>query len=282
MAVLVRNINTETKAVTVLLGGKTKIEMLPVSGMRFLRNVEGKIVVKVNGQVVENFPKTIRLVENKEKFLAKIEMMINGGIQVVTPRIRVATDLTRVVVIGHNDYRNRTCGLCGNFDGEKVAELRSPKNCPLSTGSLLVASYAFPPLHTQEKNTCVIRPEIKKLIVDEEQDCLKSRRLTMTEKVAFFDDESMESTRTIVDDMTLVNDDTDCYVKEKLTREVEHLGVCRTEKEILKCKPECVAKNVETKKLWFNCFDRTFVTAMSNSIRKQLWVEVPTKCVREL
>jgi len=282
MAVLVRNIHTDTKVVTILLGGKTKIEILPVSGMRFLRNVEGKVVVKVNGEVVENLPKTIHLVENKEKFLAKIEKMVNGGIQVITPRVRVATDLTRVVVIGHNDYRNRTCGLCGNFDGEKIAELRSPKNCPLSTGSLLVASYAFPPLHTQERNTCVVRPEIKKLIVDEEQDCLKSRRLTMTEKVAFFDDESMESTKTIMDDMTLVNDDTDCYLNERLSREVEHLGVCRTEKKILKCKPECFAKDVQTKKLWFDCFDRTFVTPMSNSIRKQLWVEVPTKCVREL
>jgi len=283
MAVLVRNIHTETKVVTVLLGGKTKIELLPVTGMRFLRNVEGKVVVKVNGQVVENLPKTIRLVENKETYVARIEKTINdGGIQIITPRIRVATDLTRVVVIGHNDFRNRTCGLCGNFDGEKVAELRSPKNCPLSTGSLLVASYAFPPLHAQERNTCVVRPEIKKLIVDEEKDCLRSRRLTMTEKVAFFDDESMESTRMPLGDLTMVDDDSDCYMKERLTREVEHLGVCKTEKPILKCKPECVAKNVETKKLWFDCFDRTFVTPMSNSIRKQLWVEVPTKCVREL
>jgi len=282
MAVLVRNINTDTKVVTVLLGAKTKIEILPVTGMRFLRNVEGKVVVKVNGQVVENFPKIIRLEENKEKLLAKIELMINGGIQVVTPRIRVATDLTRVVVIGHNDYRSRTCGLCGNFDGEKVAELRSPKNCPLSSGSLLVASYAFPALHTQERNTCVVRPEIKKLIVDEEQDCLRTRRLTLTEKASFFDDESMESTRMNIDDMTMVNDDSDCYLTEKLVRNIEHLGVCHTEKAILKCKPECVAKTVETKKLWFDCFDRAFVTPMSNSIRKQLWVEVPTKCVREL
>ncbi len=117
MAVLVKDIHTERKTVSILVGGKTKIMILPEVAGLFRR--EGNMRVEVNEVVVTKFPKIIRG-QDPEEFIAKIDIMVNGGIQVITPRIRVATDGARVIVYGDNAYRNRTCGLCGNFDGEKV------------------------------------------------------------------------------------------------------------------------------------------------------------------
>jgi len=281
MAVLVRNINTNSKVVTVLLGGKTKIEIMPATTTRFLRS-KSTFRVIVNGRPVEDFPMVIRNNDMaKEKFIAIIELMVNGGVQVISPRLHVATDAQRVVLYGHNAYRNRTCGLCGDFSGDRVAEFKSPKNCPLSTGTLLVASYAFNPLSRNEQ--CQIKPEVKEMIHKEEEDChnarhmmmMTSRTTTTRTTIPLMFDESMESIK-------FHNDDEECYVKSKLVRTVEHLGVCHTENKIRRCAPGCVAQKTVTKKLWFDCVDDSYVTPLTNSIRKQLYAEVPTLCVRDL
>jgi hypothetical protein len=172
VAVLVKDVTAEKKEFILLLGAQTKIELLQHQQQNG-RSLQGKakLQVEVNEQRVESLPKVIRA-KDTGKFIAKIELMNDGGIQVISPQFQLATNGKYVIVYAANSLRNRTCGLCGNFDGEKVGELRGPKDCPLSSGSLMVASYAYQSLNSRDKAQCKVEPQAKKQIAHEEANCL--------------------------------------------------------------------------------------------------------------
>jgi hypothetical protein len=139
--------------------------------------------------------------------------------------------------------------------------MRSPKNCPLSSGSLLVASYAFPSLHAEGKGECKVMPEIKKRIEKEDRDCLAHRKVEVVEEE--------EEHHDWVED--------DCNVREKLMKKFPGIGVCTSEKPLHRCTPSCHAEDKVEKEVTFKCFDTTRPTKFT---MKKLRVEVPTNCVR--
>jgi hypothetical protein len=163
IAVLVKNIDSKQKTVAVLLPGENKIKVVSRS--------QHDHQVTVNQQEVQ-LPHFIHSQEKRQKLIATIEKMPNGGIQILGRKIRVATDGDKVVVFGSNSLRNKTCGICGDFNGEKQADMKSPKNCPLSSGTLFVASYAFQ--QKDQKDSCKVDPQVERQIKREEQICRES------------------------------------------------------------------------------------------------------------
>jgi len=95
-----------------------------------------------------------------------------AAIQVISEDVQVTTDAWNVVVYPSNELRNSSCGMCGNFDVSKSKDLRSPKDCPLSTGTLMYGAYAFErPWKTITVVECEVSAEVRKAIANEERDC---------------------------------------------------------------------------------------------------------------
>ena len=119
VAVMVKDITAQQKEVILLLGGQTKIELTQNQQRNGLYG-KAKLQVKINDQRAESLPRVIRA-KDTGKLIAKIELMNEGSIQVISPQFQVATNGKYIVVFAANSLRNRTCGVCGNFDGEKVS-----------------------------------------------------------------------------------------------------------------------------------------------------------------
>jgi hypothetical protein len=173
VAVLVKDVTAERKELTLLLGSQTKIQILQSQDQQRTFRGKSKLQVEINEQRVESLPRVIRA-KDTGRVIAKVELMNDGGIQVYSQQFKVATNGKYVVLYAANSLRNRTCGLCGKFDGEKVGEFRGPKDCPLSSGSLLVASYAFQSLDPRDKAQCKIQAQAKQQIQHEQNNCLSS------------------------------------------------------------------------------------------------------------
>jgi hypothetical protein len=263
LAVLVSDIHTQRKTVTVLLGGKTKVIITPSNSFMGLR--KGQYKVTVNGEIVGEFPKVIRHPVSNE-LIAILEQMNNGGIQLRSRRVKVATDGSRVVVYGNgNDLKNKVCGICGNNDGEKSAELRSPKNCPLSNGSLLIASYAFDSLNQEHRGQCKVKPELRQRIEKENADCTRTHTIQQLKEINS-DDEYMN-----------VGDDK-CNVRQRITKRFPGVGICQSERPVLQCGPGCYAKDTIEKEVEFKCSDRK-PTPYTTYLNKMFTITLPTVCV---
>jgi len=124
------------------------------------------IAAIVNGQAVP-LPFTVRKQGQRSEsndYIARIQPHPSGGVQVLTPKNDIAFDGQKVIVFIDESYRNKTVGLCGNFDGETVADRRSRKNIPLSDNTLLFANYAY----DAEGGQCNVKEQVQQQIKQEE------------------------------------------------------------------------------------------------------------------
>jgi hypothetical protein len=169
MAVLVKDLQQDSgRAVTVILGAH-KIKIVPQQSQQSQQKQAGAqgMTVLIDGHQ-QSLPAFIRSQNQYNRQpIAEVMAMPNGGVQIIGRHIQVATDGKRVIVYGSNELRNRTCGICGDFNNEKVADMRSPKDFPLSSGSLLVASYSFKPLDGSSQ--CQIEQQLQRQVRKEEQ-----------------------------------------------------------------------------------------------------------------
>ena len=123
IAVLTRTISGEQKMVKVL-SGQAKVEVIPESG---------SLKLKVNGQLQAINKRKIFVVKDKQtsETIAEIKYYQDGVYQIYAPlqMMHVITDGKRVEIVAPQLLRNRALGLCGNMNGEEVADLTTPKRC---------------------------------------------------------------------------------------------------------------------------------------------------------
>ena len=123
VAVLTRTISGEQKMVKVL-SGQAKVEVIPESG---------SLKLKVNGQVQtinQGKPFVVKDTQTGES-IAEIKYYQDGVYQIYAPlqMMHVITDGKRIEIVAPQLLKNRALGLCGNMNGEEVADLPTPKKC---------------------------------------------------------------------------------------------------------------------------------------------------------
>jgi hypothetical protein len=123
MAVLARTMSGQKKMVTIL-SGESKIEIVPSSGSLKVK-IDGRMETINPGQTY--YEKSSRT----GKVIVEVKHYQDGVYYVYAPNqlLHVLTDGESIEVVAPQLLRNRAVGLCGDLNGEYVADLKSPKEC---------------------------------------------------------------------------------------------------------------------------------------------------------
>ena len=123
VGVLAKTITGEQKMVTIL-AGETKVEIVPVSST---------LKVKLNGRE-QAIAAGATFVEKSSKsgdVIAEIKHYQDGVYYVYVPAqfLHVLTDGKSVEIVAPQILKARSVGLCGDLNGEEVADVQSPRKC---------------------------------------------------------------------------------------------------------------------------------------------------------
>merc|ERR1712186_58043 len=137
--VLVRSLESsssyspESKKEVKVFIGRTEMTMKP----------EGEhVTVKVNGSPIEVHMVERKPIKNEQgHIVAKIIKSKDNVVILSSSKVSVLFDGKRVKVLGSYLLKNKLCGLCGDNNNKKIADVPSPRQCLLSKPKLEVASY---------------------------------------------------------------------------------------------------------------------------------------------
>ena len=170
IAVTARTVSANKKAVKVL-AHETKIEIIPESGV---------MKVKVNGQEISIAPGNTYVSNGNQNgvLLFKIKHYKDGVFYVILeekfykPNLHIITDGERIEIPDELCIMHaRTVGLCGDMNGETVADLPSPQQCILEPK---MAAYSYMLSNAGDGQRCAgiptaDLPEFRR----QSQECLK-------------------------------------------------------------------------------------------------------------
>merc|ERR1719259_755581 len=136
-AVLAKEVNGQ-KHVTIY-EGKSKIEVRPSEA--YAGKVE-KFIIEVDGQEVP-LKKHEKITLSSQSALEQVTAYWSNDnvVEIETPHNRVKHQGKTVIVEEKSSADGSHCGLCGDYNQDKRADLKSPKGCVFTSNWLLAQSY---------------------------------------------------------------------------------------------------------------------------------------------
>ena len=123
-AVLAKTVAGQNKKMVTILAGNYKAEIIPASGA---------LKLKVNGALKAIRPDQVVYLKNTQTGANDMEIKRyrDGVYYVHAPALmlRVITNGENIEVVSSPLLRNRAAGLCGDLNGEVVADIPSPRKC---------------------------------------------------------------------------------------------------------------------------------------------------------
>jgi len=123
IAVTTRSVESQKKIVKIL-SGISEVEIIPISGsMKVIVNGKPLTIPAVGEQLVKKSP--------EGKVLVILQHFQDNVISVYVPEqgLEVLTNGVMIEVVAPQLLKSRTVGLCGDMNGEKSADLKTPRMC---------------------------------------------------------------------------------------------------------------------------------------------------------
>merc|ERR1712010_260854 len=152
-------------------GSETKKEVF-IGSTDITMKPEGEhVIVKVNGSPIE-VPRSERhtIMGSEGHIVAKIIKSKDNVVILKGSKISVLFDGKRVKLEGSNLLKNKLCGLCGDNNNNKIADVPSPGKCLMSKPKLELASYR---VSLPSKPCSPLPSHLKEELERESERCIK-------------------------------------------------------------------------------------------------------------
>merc|ERR1719228_2834813 len=123
IAVTTRSVESQKKIVKIL-SGMSEVEMIPVSGsMKVMVNGEELRLPTVGQKLIKK--------NTEGKILVIVQHFQDGVVSAHVPEQgrKVLSNGSRIEVVAPQVLKSRTVGLCGDMNGERTADLKTPRMC---------------------------------------------------------------------------------------------------------------------------------------------------------
>jgi hypothetical protein len=149
-----------------VLAGKTKVEVIPASGAF-------KVLVNGREQAIPAGDTFIQKTHETGAVHVEIRHYQDGVFHIYAPNqmLHVVTDGKSIEVVAPQILKGRAVGLCGDLNGEIVADLRSPRNCIMKP-KLAAMSYML-----QNAQCAGIPQADAQAFKQQTQECIKPRTI---------------------------------------------------------------------------------------------------------
>ena len=247
------NHQAKTKKITVLTAGH-EIKLLPPQEKETIQ-------VEVNGKMEELTQGKEQITLGSGRQATRIYLRKNDKVNSIavieSPKdsLTVLYDGKNVKVMVGGEYQGKTCGICGNNDGESEKEFEGPSQCLYSEPEDFVRSYSMSGQHCAQ----VPQPQGKVR-------CPKDSRPAVDERNQLRIRTSVHSRRNPTGESTIinrrlnspaaVNQQNPCQLMrtEFVVREDK---VCFTTRPVLSCGRGCRSQSVKQVELDFHCLPKS-------------------------